>query len=252
MSNRGNLLVKKVAVVSHNYNLMNRYGHRDFAEHFSQINNVCDNKTVDTILYSLFTWDDNSPVKRTHQDIFSGLMNVKCIIIEVGNQKSMRKIVEVWLKGEQHPLVLEQYFAKSSEPPERKREFIYDIRKRVVGNGLIVICGESNIANFVPSDGTFKDVFGFNDILKSNEIKYVFNPLHDYMTRYEMKKKRSYYSNERRAVITVWNQGKRKGEAPVPWTFFYNGDDLSRNVHEVSPQISGRPDIRIGIIPEII
>ena len=44
MTNWKDFLVKKVAVVSHDYNLINRYGHQDFAEHFSQINKLCDNQ----------------------------------------------------------------------------------------------------------------------------------------------------------------------------------------------------------------
>jgi hypothetical protein len=251
MTNWKDFLVKKVAVVSHNYNLLNRYGDQDFTEHFAQINKVCDSKACDTILYSLFTWDEKSPVQRNGQNIFNGLKNVKCIILEVGNKKSVRKVVEVWMKDEEQPRFLEQYFAKSSDPYERKREFIRDIRNIIFGNGIIVICGESNIANYVPKDGRFKDPLSFNDIIKSYGVKFIFNPLHDYMTRYEMKKKRGYYSRDRRAVITVWNQGKRKGEATVPWTLFYNGEDLTEKVQEMSRQIAARPDIRIGIVPDI-
>ena len=151
---------KKVAVVSHDYNLLNRYGHQDYAEHFSQINKVCDDNGCDTILYSLFTWDEKSLIPRNQQNIFNGCKNVKCVILEVGSKKSIRKVLEVWLKDEEHPRILEQYFAKSSEPYELKREFIRDARKRVVGNGMIVICGESNIANYVPKDGSFKELPG--------------------------------------------------------------------------------------------
>lgn len=242
---------KKVAAVSHDYNLHNSYGHQDYAEHHSQIIKVCDDNGCDTILYSLFTWDEKSPIPRNQETVFAGLSNVKCVILEVGNKKSARKIVEVWMKNEEQPRTLEQYFAKSLDPYELKREFIRDARKRVVGNGMIVICGESNIANHVPRDGSFKDPFGFNDLLKSFGIKYIFNPLHDYMTRYEMKRKRCFYSRDKRAVVTVWNQGKRKGEAQIPWTFFYDNEDLTASVIEVSPIIAERPDIRIGIMPVI-
>ena len=78
MANWKDFLVKKVAVVSHDYNLINRYGHQDFAEHFSQINKVCDSKGCNTILYSLFTWDEKSPVPRNHQSVFEGLKNIEC------------------------------------------------------------------------------------------------------------------------------------------------------------------------------
>lgn len=251
MENWNDFLIKKVAVVSHNYNLLNRYGAQDFTEHFAQINKLCDSKTCDTILYSLFTWDEKSPIPRNRQNIFNNLRHVKCIILEVGNKKSLRKVVEVWLRDEEQPLLLEQYFAKSSDPYGKKREFIRNISDRIFGNGIMVICGESNIANFAPKEGIFKDPFSFNGILKSNSVKFIFNPLHDYMTRYEMKKKRGYYSRDKRAVITVWNQGKRKGEAAVPWTLFYNGKDVTGQVQEIPCQIPTRQDIRIGILPDI-
>jgi len=243
---------KKVAVISHNYNRLNRFGFQDFTEHFSQINMVCDRNGCDTILYALFSWDEQSPVQRTRKTIFDGLKNVESVIIEVGNKKSLRKVVEIWLNDEESPKMIEQFFARSNEPYERKRDFIHDIGHRVFGNTIIILCGESNIINFIPSNSTFRDDFGLNKILKVNDVKVILNPLHDYMTRYEMKKKRSYLSSERRAVITVWNQGKRKGEARVPWTFFRDGKDMTEQVREISPNIASRPDIRIGIIPDIL
>jgi hypothetical protein len=231
---------------------LNSYGHQDFAEHFAQINQICDGRGCNSILYSLFTWDENSPLPRTYQAIFDGLKDVQCVILEVGSRKSARKVVEVWLRDEERPLLFEQSFAKSSEPHELKRNLIREIHKRIIGNGIIVICGESNIANFIPQNGTFRDDFGFNSILRSHDVKVMFNPLHDYMTRYEMKRKRSYYSTDQRYVITVWNQGKRKGESHFPWTVFCNGEDLTDKVQEVSHSISERRDIRIGIVPDIL
>jgi len=250
MANWKDFLVKKVAVVSHDYNLINRYGHQDFAEHFLQINKVCDSEGCNTILYSLFTWDEKSPVPRNHQTIFSDLKNVRCVILEVGNKITTNKIVEVWLKDEERPRIMEQYFAKSSDPFERQREFIRSMPKRIIGNGLVAICGESNIANYMPSNGNFRDEFGFNGELESRGIRVVFNPLHDYMKRYEMKKKRAYYSKNQRMVITVWNMGRGK-ESAIPWTVYYNEKDITTQVREVSPRVNDRSDIRIGILPEI-
>ena len=157
--------------------------------------------------------------------------------------------MEIWLRDEPQPRQVEQCFAKSSQPYALKRDFIRDIKRRVWGNNILVICGESNICNFVPSNGTFNDPFNFNEILKSFKVNYVFNPLHDYMTRYEMKKKRCFYSSDNRAVVTVWNQGKRKGEAAIPWTLFFNEKDMTGSVQEITHNL--RPDIKIGIVPEL-
>lgn len=242
--------VKKTAVVSHDYNLTNTYGHQDFAENVQQINTVCDGEGCDTILYSLFTWDENSPVQRNHHTLFGDLKNVRCIILEVGNQTSTNKFVEVWLREEAKPRSMYQCFAKSSEPYEMKKEFVRNIPKRIIGNSIVAICGESNIANYMPSNGNFRDDFDFNGTLTSCGIRVVFNPLHDYMRRYEMKKKRAYYSKNQRMVISVWNKGKGK-ESAIPWTVFYNEKDITEQVYEVSPQIDDRSDIRIGVVPEI-
>ena len=250
MPEQKNFSIKKVAVVSHNYNLYNSHGHQDFAEHASQIHSVCDGEGCDTILYSLFTWDENSPIQRNHKSLLGDLKSVRCVILEVGNKKTTNKSVEAWLKEEERPRIMDQCFAKSSDPYDRKREFIRSIPKRIIGNSLVAICGESNIANYMPSNGNFRDEFGFNCELEALGIRVVFNPLHDYMTRYEMKKKRAYYSKNQRMVITVWNMGRGR-ESSIPWTVFYNEEDITAQVREVSPQIDGRSDIRIGIVPEI-
>jgi hypothetical protein len=250
MTEQKSIDVKKVAVVSHNYNLSNIHGHQDFAEHASRIHSVCDGEGCDTILYSLFTWDENSPISRNHETIFGDLKNVRCIILEVGNKKTANKIVEVWLKGEERPQIMDQCFAKSNEPYERKREFIRSIPRRIIGNGMIAICGESNIVNYIKANRNFRDEFCFNDELERRGIRVVFNPLHDYMRRPEMKKKRAYYSKNQRMVVTVWNMGRGR-ESKIPWTVFYNEEDITAQVREVSPGIKERLDIRIGIVPEI-
>ena len=250
MTNSKDFQVKKVAVVSHNYNILNTYGHQDFAEQASQIHAVCDSEGCDTILYSLFTWDEKSPVPRNNQSLFKNLKNVRCIILEVGNKNSVQIFVEVWIKGEERPRIMNQCFAQSRDQYERKREFIRSIPKRIIGNSLVAICGESNIANYMPSNGNFRDEFGFNGELEAREIRVVFNPLHDYMKRYEMKKKRAYYSENQRMVISVWNMGRGR-ESAIPWTVYYNEKDITAQVREVSPRVNDRSDIRIGILPEI-
>ena len=65
-----------------------------------------------------------------------------------------------------------------------------------------------------------------------------------------MKKKRAYYSDNQRMVITVWNMGRGR-ESAIPWTVYYNEKDITAQVREVSPRVNDRSDIRIGILPEI-
>ena len=47
--------IRKVAVVSHDYNVTDSRGLYDYLEHFARINKQCDEQGCDTILYALFT-----------------------------------------------------------------------------------------------------------------------------------------------------------------------------------------------------
>jgi hypothetical protein len=75
-------------------------------------------------------------------------------------------------------------------------------------------------------------------------VEVILNPIHDFMKRHEMKKKRAALSLDGRWVLSVWNKGK-KGETYTPWTVFHNGSELTDSVLEVSVQI---PSVRIGIV----
>ena len=72
---------------------------------FARINKLCDEQGCDTILYALFTWDQNSPVVRNHNAIFGGLDHIQRFILEVG-QRGPKGIdhSEVWSRGQQAAL----------------------------------------------------------------------------------------------------------------------------------------------------
>jgi len=124
--------IKKIALVTHNYNVADRGGRYDFSEHFSQINRRCDEQSCDTILYALYTWDEDSPVSRNYEVIFKGLTNVQRIIIEVGHPPYSFNHVEVWQRGSEVPLVAKQRFATSSASWCDKAAFIKDLPQRQV------------------------------------------------------------------------------------------------------------------------
>ena len=69
--------IRKVALVSHDYNVTDSRGLYDYSEHFARINKLCDEQRCDTILYALFTWDRDSAVVRNHDAIFGGLGYVR-------------------------------------------------------------------------------------------------------------------------------------------------------------------------------
>jgi hypothetical protein len=239
--------IRKVALVSHDYNVADDCGRYDYSRHFTRINKLCDEQGCDTILYALYAWDQDSAVPRNHDVIFGGLRYVQRVILEVGQPEPQGiDHNEVWFRGRQAPLVTHQHFGKSSEPANSKQAFIDDLRARRVADGLLVLCGETNIAKMV-HHSDFSDPFHFTDRLTEMNIGPILNPIHDDMTRYEMKMKRCHYSHGSRTVISVWNQG-RGSESPLPWTVFHDGTERTEAVEESQRPFSDRPDIRIGVL----
>jgi hypothetical protein len=48
----------------------------------------------------------------------------------------------------------------------------------------------------------------------------------------------------------VWNKWKSeiKGEARTPWVAFYDGKNISGRIRELETPVTGRPDIRVGVL----
>jgi hypothetical protein len=239
--------VNRVALVSHDYNVADISGRYDYSEYFARINVRCDKQGCDTILYALYTWDKESPVPRDHGTLFQGLSHVQRIILEVGSPPETFDHVEVWQRGSETPLVAKQRFATSSAPACDKQAFLEELTRRQVQNTVLVICGETNISSLVRGSNRFSDPYHFTERLGELKVQIIFNPVHDYMRRYEMREKRRYYSSGGRTVISVWNQGKGK-ESHLPWTVFHNGVERTKDVVELARPVSERTDIRVGIL----
>lgn len=242
--------LQRIAVVSHDYKVPDSRGLYDYSEHFSKINQVCDAHGCDTILYALYTWDQASPTNRTHAVIFNGLANVQRIVLEFGQAPTRfdaHRRVELWTKRNSLPASVVQQFVKSTAKDDVKRDFIQELPSRLVSNGLLVLCGETNITSLARSTGAFRDPFSFVEQLQKLDVNVLLNPIHDYMRRPEMRKKREFYSRNGRSVVSVWNKGKGK-EAELPWTLFHDGKDRTEQIREVPRLFHERPDIRIGIL----
>lgn len=243
--------LQRIAVIAHDYKVPDSRGLYDYSEHFSKINQVCDAHGCDTILYALYTWDQASPTNRTHTVIFDGLANVQRIVLEVGQAPTTFdacRRVELWTKQNSLPEFAVQKFAKSKAKDDFKRNFIQELPSRLVSNGLLVLCGETNITSLTRSTDTFRDPFNFVEKLQKLDINVLLNPIHDYMRRPEMRKKREFYSRNGRTVVSVWNKGKGR-EAELPWTLFHDGKDrTTEQIKEIQRPFRERPDIRIGIL----
>lgn len=238
--------ISRVALVSHNYNQINSFGLYDYSEHFAAINERCDAAGCDSILYSLWTWDSQTPNAKNHDIMFSALNRVQRVILEIFSGDEYGP-AEVWLKQRQEPLVANQRFATSGENDRVKQRFIDDLPGRAFDDSIVMLCGESNIASTVRGTDGFRDSFEFNARLDEMDLRVIWNPIHDYMRRYEMKRKRAYYSLNGRWVLSVWNQGK-PSESYTPWSVFHNGIDSTEMVEETDWVFGDRQDIRVGLI----
>ena len=239
--------ISKIALVSHNYNLADKQGLYDYSQHFTRINKLCDDQGCDTILYALYTWDERSAVPKNHESIFGNLAHAQRVIMEIGQPPISYDHVEVWLRHQKEPLLIRQRFTALSASHTEKRRFVDELPSRRIAQGVLVLCGESNIVSTVQGSDRFSDPFGFVDQLQGLKARMVLNPVHDYMTHPQMRKKRCFFSQGGRTAISVWNQGRGK-EPYLPWTVFHNGIDRTADVRELPPAFVDRSDIRIGIV----
>jgi hypothetical protein len=229
----------KIALVSRDLSRL-----PDYAPHLSTIADACESWGVDTILYSLWSCDRSVGKEITGEQVFGRTKSVEAVILEscyLPSKGACQTLV--WRRRDPQPRILRQRFARSSESQQRKHDLIRDFDDRKLGKHLVLLCGESNIVR-IPASGGVADDFGFLRKLRDDDVGVILNPIHDFMKRHEMKKKRAALSLEGRWVVSVWNKGK-KGETYMPWTVFHNGSDLTHSVREVPVQI---PSVRIGIV----
>ena len=247
-----NEAIKRVALVSHHYRRCVVHGkqtYRDLSEHAARIHRRCDQHGCDTVVYCLHSWSDRSPVQRSHTVMFGGLHHMQRVVIETGEPISVIGPVETWVRSQQQPTTSTQRFGRSAEPPGKKQLLIDELPDRQIGrNGLLLLCGESNVVTMNRGTGEMRDPFGINKRLKRLGIEVILNGLHSYMRRHEMQKKRAYLSRQGRTVLSVWPQGRWDNEARLPWTVWHDGQNRTDAVREVLPPFRDRPDIRIGVV----
>jgi len=247
--------IRKVALISHNYGEYNSYNLQDYSEHFARINSFCDDHGCDTVLYALWTWDQDSPVPLTNASVFGGLCQVQRVLLEHWHKPWNYDYVEIWQRGSQKRKAV-QRFERSGDSERRKETFINELPDRMILQALLVLCGESGIIK-EKEKGVFIDNFGFLDRLDKLNVRLILNPIHDYMAPnyqngrpggVDVREKRRHYSRNRRTVVSVWNQGRRDRNVAAPWTVFHDGQERTQDVVELPRAFNDRLDIRIGII----
>ncbi|MCL1927176.1 MAG: hypothetical protein FWG07_00090 [Treponema sp.] len=244
------LNISKIGIVSRNYN-----DKEDFSESFYDILQYLDSQGCDCALFSLFTLLAKNSL---NLDILR-FKYLRSIFIEEFEKKDNKRQATCYIvyysengnSWKSHPFT-QMFGSISNKKPEYLKEFIDEEvpNKRIMGNALVLLCGESNIVKYNKKQIRVEDIYG---ILKKipNNTNIILNPIHDRMTRFEMKKKREFLSENNRIVISVWNKGKtfkndRIDNKSPAYTVFYNGKEkLIKKEHYIS---KNDPSIEVAII----
>ena len=154
----------------------------------------------------------------------------------------------MWSREASKPAELAQYFGMSNASKKVKQEFVERLEERQFGPTLVMICGETNIVRTKRDSGRIIDEFGVRRRLRDFGTELILNPVHTYMRRYEMEKKRRALAVSGRWLVSVWNAGMSPSEAALPWGAYYRGRDVSNKIEELDSPIPEQPGIRIGIL----
>jgi hypothetical protein len=227
--------IKKLGIVSRDYRYKYANGCRDFSNTLPVILDFLDKKKCDSVLFSLYTVTSGKWNEIYHS--INSLTNITSLFIEEFIDGQERKVARyviihkeagIWNEYEIH-----QKFATLTGMSENEiSNFVrFEMPKRIIGNSVVLLCGESNGVKYSPSDKLVHDTYGLEKSIPSS-VNIILNPVHDRMTRFEMNLKRKFLSKTNRWVISVWNKGKqdkngivKDGNSPA-WTIYHNGDEI--------------------------
>lgn len=248
-----NIFISKLGIVSRDYWQEFQNGFRDFSYFMPEILGILDREGCDAVLFSLF-----SIVPRDKYDVIdslNGLKDLKAILLEEfqDGEKRHAEKYNIYYK-EKNRWECYSFTQKFGSLAKAKPSGVYDfvnaeLEKRVIGNGCVLLCGETNGVKYSKNEKKVVDAFGLDKSIKSC-VRIILNPIHDRMTRFEMKLKRAFLSEKNRWVVSVWNKGKKDKngkikDGPKPaWTIYCNGKEV------IVPKIEHNlpSSIEIGII----
>lgn len=252
--------ISKIGIVSRDYSKKDFNNYSDFSYTFNNILSSLDKTKSDLVLFSAYTI-----YNRNGFNVLSILesihfTSIKAIIVEECSESTLKKgttfIVYFKEKNCWKEYKLSQKFGNLKYTKTFEREIIIPFideveNKRLLGSCTVLFCGESNVVKYSKNKKEVEDPFNYLGAL-NKDIRIILNPIHDRMTRFEMKFKRNYLSSQNRWVISVWNKGKtdkngcvRDGKNPA-WTIFKNGKEI--NVVPLHLNISNRIGLEIGLL----
>lgn len=246
-----NLNPKKIALITRSYTYQEtEKQRRGFADCFSAVLDYCDQHHCDTLCFSLYALPHRS--KRAFEKHLLQTQNIRFAIVEMcdsNNTYIYHKTDDVWRVAQ----IQQAFGTLKGTTKNQVRAFVDSIQKqRIFGNIGILLCGETNAA--VCRDHAFvEDTFGCRAALTG--VHVILNPVHDFMRRHEMKKKRQFFSEQKRLVLSVWNKGKfttqgRRTDSlhKPPWTVFYDGHELDVKPQHYDNDVLKKDGVEIGFV----
>ena len=223
-------------------------GNSDFSHAMPKVLKLLDERGCDTVLFSLF-----SIVPRDSFRILAvlkklELYNIKTVFLEEFQDGETRMAGQFIvyhltdLRWDEYRFC-QKFGTLTGMGQTEINDFVQkEMQKRILGNCCVLLCGETNGVKYSPKDRQINDTYGLREAIP-DESRVILNPIHDRMTRFEMKLKRRFLSENGRWVISVWNKGgkdkngRTKDGTKPAWTAFYNGNeievDLIQNLHGV-------------------
>jgi hypothetical protein len=257
------LKITKLGIVFRDYRHKFENGFRDFSYALPRILKLLDDAGCDAVLFSLFSIvhrEDYNP-----SAAFKELVNVKAVFLEKYQEgkESDPKLFVVYHRTSEtseswSEYTFEQKFGTITHMPKKDIEDFVEneMPKRILGNCCVLLCGETNGVKYSPKDKEVHDTFGLREqIHKQTETAIILNPIHDRMTRFEMKLKRKFLSENNRFVVSVWNKGKKNKNGKVlkektpAWTVYLNGQKeiiipaIEHDIQEIEIGILGSVDV---------
>jgi len=248
------LNIAKLGIVSRDFRNECKSRFRGFGDVIPEVLRILDVEKCDSVLFSLYSLVQHDG--SFNKNILNKLQldHVKTIFLEEyldGEIREIKRFVVYHTTGEgwSEYAFMQKFGSITAMPQKEIQDFVKnEMPKRILGNCCVLLCGETNGVKYSPKDKNVKDTFGVRAAIpKTTNI--VLNPIHDRMTRFEMKLKRQFLSEQGRWVVSVWNKGKkdnddkvRDGKNPA-WTVYHNGQNI------VIPLIQSElPGIEIGIL----